>query len=243
MKKFTRSALAAAVLTVGSTGGVAFTSTAAAELSVNIGAVSNYYFRGFSETDDGAAVQGGIDYEHASGFYVGTWVSNVDFGVDEGNEDQTSYEMDLYLGFADAFDNGFGYDVGYIYYAYPDARDDTGSLSADFGEIYGEVSFDTGVVGLYGGMAYVVHDSDDSALEDDDMYFYAGLDVPFMDVYSAGFLVGRTSFDDSNAENYTHYTASLTRDAGDWGEFSFNLEYVDETDEDLGAWVGWSKTF
>lgn len=237
MKKFTRSALAAAVLTVGSTGGVAFTSTAAAELSVNIGAVSNYYFRGFSESDDGAAIQGGIDYEHASGFYAGTWVSNVDFG------DETSYELDLYAGFADEFDSGFGYDVGYIYYAYPDARDATGSLSADFGEIYGEVSFDTGVVGLYGGMAYVVHDSDDSALEDDDMYFYAGLDVPFMDVYSAGFLVGRTSFDDSSLENYTHYTASLTRDAGDWGEFSFNLEYEDEFDKDVGAWVGWSKTF
>ncbi|WP_018949177.1 TorF family putative porin [Thioalkalivibrio sp. ALMg11] len=237
MKKFTRSALAAAVLTVGSTGGVAFTSTAAAELSVNIGAVSNYYFRGFSETDDGAAIQGGIDYEHASGFYTGTWLSNVDFG------DDTSYELDLYFGFSDEFDNGFGYDVGYLYYAYPDARDDTGSLSADFGEVYGEVSFDTGAVGLYGGLAYVVNDSDDSALERKDMYYYAGLDVPFMDVYSAGFLVGRTSFDDSDAENYTHYTASLARDAGDWGEFSLNLEYVDESDEDLGAWVGWSKTF
>ncbi|WP_019592249.1 TorF family putative porin [Thioalkalivibrio sp. ALRh] len=237
MKKFTRSALAAAIVTVGSTGGVAFTSTAAAELSVNIGAVSNYYFRGFSETDDGAAIQGGIDYEHESGFYVGTWLSNVDFG------DDTSYEMDLYLGFADEFDNGFGYDVGYLYYAYPDARDDSGSLSADFGEVYGEISFDTGPVGLYTGMAYVVNDSSDSALEKKDMYYYAGLDIPFMDVYSAGFLVGRTNFDDSDLDNYTHYTASLSRDAGDWGEFSFNLEYVDESDEDVGAWVGWTKTF
>ncbi len=237
MKKFTRSALAAAIVTVGSTGGVAFTSTATAELSVNIGAVSNYYFRGFSETDDGAAIQGGIDYEHESGFYVGTWLSSVDFG------DDTSYEMDLYLGFADEFDNGFGYDVGYLYYAYPDARDDSGSLSADFGEVYGEVSFDTGPVGLYTGMAYVVNDSRDSALEKKDMYYYAGLDIPFMDVYSAGFLVGRTNFDDSDLDNYTHYTASLARDAGDWGEFSFNLEYVDESDEDVGAWVGWTKTF
>jgi uncharacterized protein (TIGR02001 family) len=237
MKKFTRSALAAAIVTVGSTGGVAFTSTATAELSVNIGAVSNYYFRGFSETDDGAAIQGGIDYEHESGFYVGTWLSSVDFG------DDTSYEMDLYLGFADEFDNGFGYDVGYLYYAYPDARDDSGSLSADFGEVYGEVSFDTGPVGLYTGMAYVVNDSSDSALEKKDMYYYAGLDIPFMDVYSAGFLVGRTNFDDSDLDNYTHYTASLARDAGDWGEFSFNLEYVDESDEDVGAWVGWTKTF
>lgn len=238
MKKFTRSALAAAIVTVGSTGGVAFTSTATAELSVNIGAVSNYYFRGFSETDGGAAIQGGIDYEHESGFYVGTWLSNVDFG------DDTSYEMDLYLGFSDELDNGFGYDVGYLYYAYPDARDDSGSLSANFGEVYGELSFDTGPVGLYTGVAHVVNDSDDSALERKDTYYYAGLDIPFMDVYSAGFLVGRQTFDDTDEnDNYTHYTASLTRDAGDWGELSFNLEYVDDSDEDVGAWVGWTKTF
>ena len=237
MKKFTRSALAAAVLTTGLTGGLSLASTAAAEVSVNIGAVSNYYFRGFSETDGGAAIQGGVDYEHASGFYTGTWVSNVDFG------DETSYELDLYAGFADALDNGFFYDVGYIYYAYPDARDADGSLSADFGEVYGEVGFDTGAAGLYAGLAWVVHDDDDSALLEDDRYYYAGVDVPFMEVYSAGLLIGHVDPDDSDATSYNHYTASLTRDAGDWGEFSFNFEYEDEFDKDLGAWVGWNKSF
>lgn len=237
MKKFAYSAVATAILAVGSTGGVVFTSSAAAEVSVNIGVVSNYFFRGFSETDDGAAIQGGVDYQHASGFYAGTWTSNVDFG------DSTSYELDLYAGYADEFDNGFGYDVGYIYYAYPDARDDDGSLSADFGEVYGEVSFDTGPVGLYGGLAWVVNDSDDSALEDDDRYYYAGLEVPFAEVYAMDFLAGRTDFDDSDADNYTHYTASLTRDAAEFGEFSFNLEYEDEFDKDVKAWVGWSTSF
>ncbi|MEE4296723.1 MAG: TorF family putative porin, partial [Wenzhouxiangella sp.] len=94
-----------------------------AEVSANIGVVSNYFFRGFSETDGGAAVQGGLDYAADNGFYVGTWASNVDFG------DDTSYELDLYLGFGQELDSGLGYDVGYIYYAYPDAPG-----SADFGE-------------------------------------------------------------------------------------------------------------
>ena len=233
MKKLTRSALSAAVVAALSTGGLAMTSTATAEVSVNIGVVSNYFFRGFSETDDGAAVQGGIDFEDASGFYLGTWVSNVDFG------DDTSYELDLYAGFEGEFAGGFGYDVGYIYYAYPDARDGDDSLSADFGELYGELAYDM----FYGGLAYTINDSSDSALETGDLYYYVGVDVPFADVYSAGFLIGRTDFDDSDADNYTHYTASLARDAGDLGEFSFNLEYEDEFEEDLKAWVGWGISF
>ncbi|WP_018935926.1 TorF family putative porin [Thioalkalivibrio sp. ALJ24] len=259
MKKFAYSAVASAVLAVGSTGGVVFTSTAAAEFSANISIVSDYELRGGSETDGGAAIQGGFDWEHASGFYLGTWASNVDFGSETVREegevftvtDDTTYELDLYLGFADSFDNGLGYDVGYVYYAYPDASvtvtDEDGestssSLSADFGEIYGSMSFDLDVIAFYGGLNYVVTDSSDSALETDDIYFYGGLDVPFAEVYSAGFMVGRQTYD-GDTDDYTHYSASLARDAGEFGEFSLNLAYKDEDDEDLRTWVGWSKSF
>jgi uncharacterized protein (TIGR02001 family) len=51
-------------------------------VSANIGAVSNYIWRGVTQTGDQAAIQGGLDYGHESGFYLGTWASNVDF--DEG---------------------------------------------------------------------------------------------------------------------------------------------------------------
>ena len=227
MIKYTTKISAAALLLVAAFNpGTA--AEARAELSANIGVVSNYYFRGFSETDGGAAVQGGLDWESPTGFYVGTWASNVDFG------DGTSYELDLYLGFANELDNGLGYDFGYLYYAYPDAPD-----SADFGEIYGEFSYSLFSIGA----AYVVNDSSDSALETGDMYFYAGIDVPLADEFSLGFLVGRTAFDDSDAENYTHYTLSLGKDAGAMGAFSFNLEYEDTFDKDLKAWVGWTLSF
>nr|MDJ0870709.1 TorF family putative porin [Gammaproteobacteria bacterium] len=43
------------------------------DLSANIGVVSNYYFRGVTQTDDKAAVQGGLDWVHGTGIYVGTW--------------------------------------------------------------------------------------------------------------------------------------------------------------------------
>ncbi|TVS10214.1 MAG: hypothetical protein EA419_11245 [Wenzhouxiangella sp.] len=227
MNRMTGIFSASALLAVG-TLALAPVDHARAEVSANVGVVSNYFFRGFSETDGGAAVQGGLDWESPAGFYVGTWASNVDFG------DSTTYELDLYLGFADELDNGLGYDIGYLYYAYPDAPD-----SADFGEIYGELSFNLFSVGA----AYVINDSSDSALETGDMYFYAGVDFDLTNEFSLGFLVGRTAFDDSDAEDYTHFTASLGKDAGAMGAFSFNLEYEDTFDKDLKAWVGWGLDF
>lgn len=86
---------------------------AAADLSANAAIASNYIWRGATQTSDQAAGQGGIDWGHKSGLYVGTWVSNVDFsGLGDG------YEMDVYAGFAGEAGK-LGYDVGVITYQYP----------------------------------------------------------------------------------------------------------------------------
>ena len=69
--------------------------TAHAELSANIGVTSNYLWRGVTQTDDGAAIQGGIDWSHDSGFYLGTWASNIDWGVGS-----SGVEVDFYGGYA-----------------------------------------------------------------------------------------------------------------------------------------------
>ena len=119
---FSRTIIASALL---ATAGVA-----QAELSANLGVVSNYYFRGVTQTGDAAAVQGGIDYNHESGFYLGTWASNVDFSGDDealdtngdGNLDtvisgssKADVEIDLYTGFGgDIGDSGFGYDPVFV---------------------------------------------------------------------------------------------------------------------------------
>ena len=51
-------------------------------LSANVAATSNYLWRGVSQTGNAAAISGGIDYAADSGFYAGTWASNIDFGDD-----------------------------------------------------------------------------------------------------------------------------------------------------------------
>ncbi len=107
-------------------------------LSANVAATSNYLWRGLEQTDGSAAISGGIDYSASSGFYVGTWASNADWA--EG----MTYELDLYGGFAGDINDSISYDIGFIYYAYPDET----SGDADFSEVYGSVSFSDLTLGL-----------------------------------------------------------------------------------------------
>src|SRR5438270_7162116 len=81
----------------------------------NMTLVSDYRFRGISQTLGYPAIQGGFDYAHASGLYLGNWNSNVSSaaGYPGGN-----LEMDFYGGYKKAFGD-FGLDVGAIYYYYP----------------------------------------------------------------------------------------------------------------------------
>ncbi|WP_300453670.1 TorF family putative porin [Accumulibacter sp.] len=84
-------------------------------LSGNLGLFSSYRFRGIDQTFGKPALQGGFDYAHASGFYVGNWNSNVSSGAGfpDGN-----LEMDFYGGYKAAFGD-FAIDIGAIYYYYP----------------------------------------------------------------------------------------------------------------------------
>jgi len=99
----------------------AFAQTAAAEpespwaFSANLGLFSDYRFRGISQTDKKPALQGGFDVSHSSGLYIGNWDSNVDSAMYNG----ANLEMDFYGGWKKSFDNGFGIDLGAIYYYYP----------------------------------------------------------------------------------------------------------------------------
>lgn len=87
--------------------------------SGNISLTSNYLFRGVSQTQNGPALQGGFDYAHSSGFYVGTWASNVAWVKEGGFKDDSSMEIDLYAGYSGSVTDDLGYDVGVITYYYP----------------------------------------------------------------------------------------------------------------------------
>jgi uncharacterized protein (TIGR02001 family) len=88
-------------------------------LTGNLGLVSEYRYRGIGQTDGKPAVQGGLDYSHASGVYLGTWWSNVSWLSDAGGGAvSNSLEADFYGGYKGSA-GGFGYDLGVLRYYYP----------------------------------------------------------------------------------------------------------------------------
>ena len=76
---------------------------------------TDYRFRGISQTFKNPALQGGLDYAHASGFYIGNWNSSVS-GLTYPNG--AGLEMDLYGGYKKTIGD-FGFDVGLLQYYYP----------------------------------------------------------------------------------------------------------------------------
>ncbi len=86
-------------------------------VTANVAVVSDYRFRGLTQTMQRPAVQGGFDYAHASGFYLGNWNSNVSSTV----YPDANLEMDFYGGYKRAFGD-LGLDLGFIYYYYPGSR-------------------------------------------------------------------------------------------------------------------------
>ena len=197
---------------------------ASAELSANIGAASNYIWRGITQTNDGAAVSGGVDYAHDNGFYAGTWVSNVDGGA----------EVDFYGGFGGGSDD-FSWDLNTIYYYYPDFDE------ADFWEIGGSVGYKM----VSGGLQYTI---DKEGGDSGDVYYWGGLSFDLPQDFGLGLTLGHYDFEDGSDGDYTHWQVSLSKDAGDFGEFSLNYDQTDGDeedgfDEDAKFWVGWSKSF
>ncbi|NRB38388.1 MAG: hypothetical protein HRU20_07955 [Pseudomonadales bacterium] len=111
MKKLLASSVAAAAISTG------FALPAQAEiegLSANVGAVSDYYFRGVSLGDAGAYA--GLDYEVA-GFYIGTWMID-DGGTGSVGGGNDGLEYDMYLGWGMESEAGFGFNVGYSRFDY-----------------------------------------------------------------------------------------------------------------------------
>ena len=105
--------------------------------SANVGITTDYIFRGISQTSANPALQGGIDYAHASGLYAGIWGSNVSWITDFGATGSASLELDTYFGFRNTLDNEFSYDVGFIRYNYPGSYTPVaGTAKADTDEVY-----------------------------------------------------------------------------------------------------------
>ncbi len=108
----------------------------APSLTANVSAVSDYRYRGLSQSRLKPALQGGLDYAAPNGFYVGAWASTIRWIKDAGGDSQI--EVDLYGGYKAEVAQGLMLDVGLLQYVYPG---NGLHPSANTLEVYGALSF------------------------------------------------------------------------------------------------------
>jgi len=186
------------------------------EISANTALVSDYVFRGISQSDENFAIQGGFDVSHESGLYTGVWSSSVDFN----DGDEANIEIDLYAGYAGEA-NGVSYDIGGLYYAYPGADS---SLDYDFWEVYGSLGYDFEIASAAVGVNY---SPDYFGSSGDAVYTYLGVDVPLPQNFTLSGGVGYQDIDDNasfGTPDYTNWHASI---GYDWKNLNFSVTYHD----------------
>lgn len=229
MKKF--------VLAIGILAATAFNTVQAVEITANGGAVTDYIFRGVPQTDGKAAAQGGLDLE-ASGFYLGTWISQVDSGARTvaGDVPASGLEYDLYGGYGIDLGN-FSLGIGATGYFYTD----------DFDETYVEANFSAGWKFI--SVDYAIGEYDSSQQKSD--YTFGSVTLDYNGFYGTWGTWG----DDFDGDYFeVGYGNTLTIGETDLFDYTFAIIRSDEDlslkvdsngnpDEDTFFYAGVTKTF
>jgi len=190
-------------------------------VSGNVTLATDYRFRGISQLDRSPAIQGGFDLEWANGFYLGTWASNVSFSGG-------AIELDWYGGFAGSINENVDFDIGVLYYGYPE---DDAPVDLDYVEIYGSVTFYDVTLGL--------NYSPDYFAETDNFYYvYGSYSLPLADTLSLDLHVGWNLFD-SDAAFEEFIVPSPGENAGDnYVDYKIGVTW-NVLDLDVGLhWIG-----
>ncbi|MBS1186628.1 MAG: hypothetical protein H6R04_646 [Burkholderiaceae bacterium] len=183
------------------------------EVSYNLGVASEYRYRGISQSRMDPALQGGVDYTHnPTGLYAGTWFSTIkwlkDAGTIGGYNGKGDVEVDLYAGKKGDIGGGFTYDVGGLYYWYPNNNYSTLAKNANTFELYGKVGYGPAYLkyshSLTNLFGYV--DSKNSG------YLDAGADIDLGSGYTLNLHAGHQWIKNNSAYNYTDYKIGVSKE-------------------------------
>ncbi len=190
------------------------------EVSFNLGATTDYRYRGISQSNLKPALQGGADYtNNPTGLYAGTWLSSIKWITDAGGNDNV--EMDLYAGKRGDIATDLSYDVGVLSYVYPGNKlgQVSGFVDANTTEIYGQLSYKVAslkysqsVTNLFG-----FTNSKNSG------YVDLSATIPLTETLGLGLHLGHQSVANSSAYSYTDWKIGLSHD---FFEVSFNASVV-----------------
>jgi uncharacterized protein (TIGR02001 family) len=202
-------------------------------VTANVTVVSDYRFRGISQSNFKPAIQGGFDYAHESGFYIGNWNSSISWISDAVPGASAPIEMNFYGGFKkELIAPGFASDFGVLQYAYP-----TSGLNAtnpNTTELYAAQNFTAGPVTGFLKFSYAVTNTfgwtnstgsyyPDLTVNYDTGIWGIGLNAHVGYQYIAGNNAAGVS--NSSTLSYTDWKIGLTKDFG--GGLSGSVAYID----------------
>ncbi|MFN3750570.1 MAG: TorF family putative porin [Thiobacillus sp.] len=207
------------------------------KLSANVTLTSDYVFRGITQTGGDPAIQGGLDYTHDSGFYLGTWASNVGWLEDFQGYDRGNMEIDVYGGFrGDIGKTGLTFDLGAIQYIYPGDRN--GVTKADTTEVYAALGWKWFTVKY---SYYVSDEVFGFANADGSDYLSIAASVPVGETgLTLGASWGTFRFENNGSQDYDDWKVGAAFDMGKVGKVfdgvTVGVAYTD-TNANRAAWT------
>lgn len=196
--------------------------------SGSLALTSDYLFRGISQNNQEPALQGGIEYAADSGFYVGSWGSNVSWLSDTNvspDSISNSLELDFYGGYRGKFGESVGFDVGALYYWYPGDYP-SGFNSPDTGELYFGIS-----AGIFAAKySYALTDLFGYADSDGSSYLDAAVNWEFVPTWTLNAHAGKQWIKNNKDFEYVDWKLGVTKSFD--GGFAIALAYQDTDAEE-----------
>jgi len=197
--------------------------------SANVSILSDYRFRGISQTENNFALQGGFDVNHESGFYAGTWASNL---AGWGTFGGANTELDVYAGYGYEFGD-IAFDGGVVWYLFP-----AGLTNTSYGEIYASLGKSIGPVSATVGANYAPPQSALSldGENEDNIYVYGDAELaigasPLSISVHLGYSDGNAGqgpngWVPSPTGTYVDWSLGVSYDLP-WGPLAVSATYVD----------------
>ena len=208
--KFALATLTAALALIAMPTVVLAQAAAAASTSFNVGVVTDYRYRGISQSRLRPALQGGADYSNPNGLYLGTWLSTIQWTKDAGGSGDV--EWDLYGGYKGELAKGVAYDVGGLYYFYPGNKlgKVAGFVNADTFEVYGALTVGVFTAKYSHALTHTFGFPDSKGSG----YLDLSANVDLGSGFTLTPHIGRQEIKNFSVASYTDYSLTLGKDMG-----------------------------
>jgi uncharacterized protein (TIGR02001 family) len=179
-------------------------------LTGNISLVTDYRYRGISQSRLKPALQGTVDFAHKSGFYLGAFATNIKW-IKDTPPGNANVEIDLYGGYKGTIVGDLGYDVGLLQYVYPSnnyAKTSTGAANANTLEAYGGLTYKQFTLKYFRSLTNTFGNGNSKGSG----YIDAGAAFDLGDGWGVNAHIGHQSIRNSSAFSYTDYKLGVTKE-------------------------------